>query len=716
MAATPQRFKLKHQAPLDVWSLRERLSLACSVMRSGDQNWVSVSRAIKPFGERDRPNDWFSQKNCALQYSELLEKVETPKRKRGDRGEIETPGNQIVRNLTIERIEELKRLVQEDQQKYKKIKREVEAVESGQCDDRIKEMWDDCVAQRKAEEEARVASKKKCEEESAARALVLAAQKTNKPLIPGLKSPKKKESKLKLSINQRPNFSESEDTQDSVISEGTNVDVITDEEQPSSALAAALTSVPPMLATPGQDKSKTSPPSSPVLSSLLKCKYQFPDSQNIKAEQSESRLKDEKPEPVKSSLEVAATKPELPTSPTAGAPTLSKLLGTPPTTPCKSTTTHMAAAVSQPIKEENKKQLSSPSAPVAAPAKTSIVAQDQDEELEDTTLDVTASEVDMETDKQVDTIVDPPSPDGDSEVIDTSSVFPDDISEAIKNEPPSPTSSVSSRVSDVAARKQSRNSSKGSRRGSTRVTRTTRSSAAADDDEGIKEHRKDSLDEDRSVHDKLGPGLRLDLDISDEETVPESDDASLSTPKLSVTLFSESIPNSPASMSQCSDTEDEKAYRTWKKSIMLVWRAAANHKFANVFLHPVTEDIAPGYKSVVLRPMDLSLIKKNIDSGQIRTTTEFQHDMMLMFTNAIMYNNSNQSVYNMATTMYDDVMQQIEQYVHTQLMLQSAEGKILRTSRRSDASDKEDDVKRRRISMEHESGGKSKRRKTRADD
>ncbi|XP_064631217.1 bromodomain-containing protein 8-like isoform X5 [Lineus longissimus] len=656
MAATPQRFKLKHQAPLDVWSLRERLSLACSVMRSGDQNWVSVSRAIKPFGERDRPNDWFSQKNCALQYSELLEKVETPKRKRGDRGEIETPGNQIVRNLTIERIEELKRLVQEDQQKYKKIKREVEAVESGQCDDRIKEMWDDCVAQRKAEEEARVASKKKCEEESAARALVLAAQKTNKPLIPGLKSPKKKESKLKLSINQRPNFSESEDTQDSVISEGTNVDVITDEEQPSSALAAALTSVPPMLATPGQDKSKTSPPSSPVLSSLLKCKYQFPDSQNIKAEQSESRLKDEKPEPVKSSLEVAATKPELPTSPTA------------------------------------------------------------DEELEDTTLDVTASEVDMETDKQVDTIVDPPSPDGDSEVIDTSSVFPDDISEAIKNEPPSPTSSVSSRVSDVAARKQSRNSSKGSRRGSTRVTRTTRSSAAADDDEGIKEHRKDSLDEDRSVHDKLGPGLRLDLDISDEETVPESDDASLSTPKLSVTLFSESIPNSPASMSQCSDTEDEKAYRTWKKSIMLVWRAAANHKFANVFLHPVTEDIAPGYKSVVLRPMDLSLIKKNIDSGQIRTTTEFQHDMMLMFTNAIMYNNSNQSVYNMATTMYDDVMQQIEQYVHTQLMLQSAEGKILRTSRRSDASDKEDDVKRRRISMEHESGGKSKRRKTRADD
>lgn len=27
-----------------------------------------------------------------------------------------------------------------------------------------------------------------------------------------------------------------------------------------------------------------------------------------------------------------------------------------------------------------------------------------------------------------------------------------------------------------------------------------------------------------------------------------------------------------------SDTEDEKAYKNWKKSIMLVWRSAANHK------------------------------------------------------------------------------------------------------------------------------------------
>ncbi|ESO93096.1 hypothetical protein LOTGIDRAFT_85335, partial [Lottia gigantea] len=142
-------------------------------------------------------------------------------------------------------------------------------------------------------------------------------------------------------------------------------------------------------------------------------------------------------------------------------------------------------------------------------------------------------------------------------------------------------------------------------------------------------------------------------------------------------LWPDSIPNSPASMSMWyvlfSDTEDEKAYKIWKKSIMLVWRTAANHKYANVFTHPVTNEIAPGYLNVVHRPMNLTQIKRNIESGVIRTTTEFQRDMMLMFTNAIMYNSSDHNVYKMAVEMYDDVMESIEQFVSTQLMVSSAD-------------------------------------------
>ena len=50
------------------------------------------------------------------------------------------------------------------------------------------------------------------------------------------------------------------------------------------------------------------------------------------------------------------------------------------------------------------------------------------------------------------------------------------------------------------------------------------------------------------------------------------------------------------------------------------------------------------YPSCTIRPMDLSLIKKKIETGVIRNDMEFQRDMLLMFQNAIMYNSSNHDV------------------------------------------------------------------------
>lgn len=41
---------------------------------------------------------------------------------------------------------------------------------------------------------------------------------------------------------------------------------------------------------------------------------------------------------------------------------------------------------------------------------------------------------------------------------------------------------------------------------------------------------------------------------------------------------------------------------------------------------------------VVKRPMDLNTIKQQIDNGEITTTRGFEHAVMLMVNNAIMYN------------------------------------------------------------------------------
>lgn len=60
------------------------------------------------------------------------------------------------------------------------------------------------------------------------------------------------------------------------------------------------------------------------------------------------------------------------------------------------------------------------------------------------------------------------------------------------------------------------------------------------------------------------------------------------------------------------------------------------------------------------RPIDLSTIKKRIETGELRTTVEFQRDLLLMFQNAIMYNNSRSLVYKMASIMQNECLQHIE--------------------------------------------------------
>uniref|UniRef100_A0A670ZDC1 Bromodomain containing 8 n=1 Tax=Pseudonaja textilis TaxID=8673 RepID=A0A670ZDC1_PSETE len=154
MAAGAGKHKLMNVGPTEPWSIREKLCLASSVMRSGDQNWVSVSRAIKPFAEPGRPPDWFSQKHCASQYSELLETTETPKRKRGEKGEVvETVEDVIVRKLTAERVEELKKLIKETQEKYRQLKRDAELIQAGHMDHRLEEIYNDIIVKKKIEEE-----------------------------------------------------------------------------------------------------------------------------------------------------------------------------------------------------------------------------------------------------------------------------------------------------------------------------------------------------------------------------------------------------------------------------------------------------------------------------------------------------------------------------------------------------------------------------------
>lgn len=132
MTSVEERLQIKRE-PLDKWSIREQLCLA--VARKNDQNLTSVSRALKPFAEPNRPADWFNQKNCAAQYGALLANEETPKRKKrtstADIG-IEPPTEAILRKLLNERMAELKTLLAEEKCEYLKLKDDMVLLQSGE--------------------------------------------------------------------------------------------------------------------------------------------------------------------------------------------------------------------------------------------------------------------------------------------------------------------------------------------------------------------------------------------------------------------------------------------------------------------------------------------------------------------------------------------------------------------------------------------------------
>lgn len=141
MSTIQERLQIK-RVPLDKWSIREQLCLASAVARSGDQNWSSVSRSLKPFAEPNRPIDWFSQKNCAAQYGSLLENVETPKRKKRLSGQLETgapetPSECILRKLCAERKAELRKKIEEERLEYFKLKEEIKSIKQGTATDLV---------------------------------------------------------------------------------------------------------------------------------------------------------------------------------------------------------------------------------------------------------------------------------------------------------------------------------------------------------------------------------------------------------------------------------------------------------------------------------------------------------------------------------------------------------------------------------------------------
>nr|XP_032606755.2 bromodomain-containing protein 8 isoform X4 [Taeniopygia guttata] len=844
MAAGPGKHKLLSAGPTEPWSIREKLCLASSVMRSGDQNWVSVSRAIKPFAEPGRPPDWFSQKHCASQYSELLETTETPKRKRGEKGEVvETVEDVIVRKLTAERVEELKKIIKETQEKYRQLKKDAELIQAGHMDNRLEELCNEIMIKKKMEEEEAEVKRKATDAAYQARQAIKNPPRRLTGVM--VRSPAGSTSPggdYSLGDLSQPAGDEASP------GVGENEMAVASGHMNSSGVLLEVGSVLPVLhsgemqSAPGAVPASPAASGAPTLSRLLEAgPAQFTSplaSFSAVASEPPAKLLPPPVEPVSQATIVMM-------------PTLSAPAVVPPAAESVATVSQPEACVSMEAVSDShtvtvsmdsseismiidsikKECLGSGAGSTAGSSKDHCMDGKEDLDLAekmDIAVSYTGEELDFDTVGNIIAIIED-KVDDHPEVLDAAVVeaalssFCEDtddpqtlpgpwehsirqehekqaqmpqVSVTVKQERleceepeakgirdlmgiselgseiktelaeqdqnqlgPEETIPATSRVTEtpelrnqeieedqraaVASGETSEIKIESSQAEDT-VLNPVKTETPPDDDssppqvpnvsedssqadvqhkfelsESMKEEAQalfrsqmkdgqgeeddeDGASEAASLEEPKeedqGEGYLSEMD--NEPPVSESDDGfSVHNAPLQSHALADSIPSSPASsqFSVCSeDQEAIQAQKIWKKAIMLVWRAAANHRYANVFLQPVTDDIAPGYHSIVQRPMDLSTIKKNIENGLIRTTAEFQRDIMLMFQNAVMYNSSDHDVYHMAVEMQRDVLEQIQQFLATQLMMQTSESgisaKSLRgrdSTRKQDASEKD---------------------------
>uniref|UniRef100_A0A8D0CSH9 Bromodomain-containing protein 8 n=1 Tax=Sander lucioperca TaxID=283035 RepID=A0A8D0CSH9_SANLU len=639
MANGVGKHKLLVIGPIEPWSVREKLCLATSVMKSGDQNWVSVSRAIKPFAEPGRPPDWFSQKHCASKYSELLETTEAPKRKRGEKSEVvETVEDVIVRRLTADRIDELKRLIKETQEKHRKLKREAELIQAGRLDSKLEELWEEVLQKEKLEEEETELKRKNTN------ASYQGIFFTLRGILGG-----KHQSKL-MSIAESSGLGNDDVGHGSLLDDPTQKKLL------------------------GQ---KATPPPSPLLSELLKKGSILATNSRLVCGGDLLYYANSK-----YLLEVLNILLKYMLVINLDSYDISLL-------------TNITVEIYRSGHGKMKLNYSVRSRVISLPLQADEIVEALDAAAVEAALSLCeenghALSGAWEAGPFQPHESHPAVPTGDPQSLSFHSCLEGktELLEVQRGTSASLSSVCNSQDNGLAAFPMGLRGLPPTSSSSRRWIQPPYGLLVS------------TAPHNRRLHPQQPCLITV---VSETHTGTHCKErlyfnsVLLDNTFLMTFLFVLFFYISLLCSSVCSeDLEALQAHKIWKKAIMLVWRAAANHRYANVFLQPVTDEIAPGYHSIVQRPMDLAAIKKNIETGVIRTTAEFQRDIMLMFQNAVMYNSLDHDVYHMALEMQRDVLEQIQQFLATQLIMETSESgisaKSLRgreSTRKQDSTDKD---------------------------
>ena len=115
------------------------------------------------------------------------------------------------------------------------------------------------------------------------------------------------------------------------------------------------------------------------------------------------------------------------------------------------------------------------------------------------------------------------------------------------------------------------------------------------------------------------------------------------------------------------DIAEEEASNTRRKSdgsgiFLKLLQSVTKHKWAHPFKRPVTDKEAPDYKEIVKNPMDLSTLRKKVDTNAVPDVQSLVNDLVLIFENAMLYNAKASDYHKMADTLRKQVHAQHEHY------------------------------------------------------
>ncbi|XP_048480236.1 bromodomain-containing protein 8 [Plutella xylostella] len=748
MSSIQERLQLK-RVPLDTWNVREQLCLASAVVRSGDQNWMSVSRALKTVGDPTRPADWYSQKSCAAQYGALLEHVETPKRKkRNSEGAGETPQESILKRLTQERIAEIQKSVAEMNQQYLNLKKDISEISKwSTSEDRLQEMWSAVeAASREQEREAarraaaaRERDERRAQMERNARASSVPQNSGGAPSSPLLTS------LLKSSpvVTTPQHISHPANSVDAV-SPSANAPTLSQLLEPRREKHAAIEHIKSQLVQIEQQlKANPTPPPAPPLAPPEPPPALDIDDIEIKAEdvyafrdvdidippvgamhKAVNNRVPEKP------LECKTDEHELPSE----EPMETSLIQEPEQIKieeCETVTEEIINVETTPEKEipapppqeqepaipepevvqpEPEVNISFPDVKFPTPEIKVIQQEEQKikEEVKEPEPEVEppAPEIEKEAEVPVPEVVEESTPTEQPEPVTEPPIVEPVVEETQPESNPAPSEQEAETVEGVEevveepavpdhpptpppapsppaprpevepeppAEEPTQEDNEDERsleeikkevelEESTPLIQIEKQaqSETADAAETKTEGDADMYD----AHTETDDDTPMELVREEEKDGKKKRDYSRKkkpdsrTCSGSESAAETSAPDSPSGA--------DRQQRLWKKSLMLVYSRLCAHKYASLFLRPISDAEAPDYSVVVKRPMDLATVRKNIDSGAVKTTAEFQRDILLMLTNALMYNGSSHRVHHMAREMLREAETQISLLVAAQ--------------------------------------------------